>query len=564
MTAGAPSPALLLPSQVAELFQTVVKALRAFQMYLPNNPVHQRAALNVKAAIAPVWNAVDELVLAVGETELKWEEEVVYSQIHKAESLAWTLYKDGMRVLTIRKGAEEQELVDFLELLNRVRFLPSEAGDDLMTLLWERDFQLIHYHFIDFFGEGDLLEGSLEVVGGGAETAAATAEERRGQVQEEAPPRPKGIVDIEDFDSTLYFLEEAEINYIAQQVEEEYTRDARQAALNGLFDLMELQPESAVRLEIIGILEMLFPNLLNKGEFRTVAAVMRETRHVASRVKDLTEEQRQRLRDFEIRLSQPAIVTQLVQSLDEAAALAADEDVTEVLRELRPTALGPLIDALPRLANSSVRGLLEATVDRLATAHPTEAMRLLREPPGDSLPAVVALCGRLTLQQAVPGLGELISHPDPAVRLATVQTLEKIGTPGALTHIDRAIEDDDRAVRLAAVRVVGARGYKGALRRVEAVVMGKAVKELDLTEKMAFFEAYGAIAGPPALRTLSALLLPRGLLKLKQSSETRACAAIAIGKIRTPEARDVLNQAADDKDLVVRNAVNRALRESAA
>ena len=45
------------------------------------------------------------------------------------------------------------------------------------------------------------------------------------------------------------------------------------------------------------------------------------------------------------------------------------------------------------------------------------------------------------------------------------------------------------------MRVVGARGYKGALRRVEAVVMGKAVKELDLTEKMAFFEAYGAIAG---------------------------------------------------------------------
>jgi hypothetical protein len=563
MTAGAPSPALLLPSQVAELFQTVVKALRAFQMYLPNNPVHQRAAMNVRAAMTPIWNAVDELVLAVGETELRWEEEVVYSQINKPESLAWMLYKDGMRVLTIRKGAEDQELVDFLELLNRVRFLPSEAGDDLMTLLWERDFQLIHYHFIDFFGEGDLLEGSLEVVGGGAETAT-TAEDRRGQVQDEAPPRPKGIVDIEDFDSTLYFLEEAEINYIAQQVEEEYTRDARQAALNGLFDLMELQLEASVRLEIIGILEMLFPNLLNKGEFRTVAAVMRETRLVASRVKDLTEEQRQRLRDFEVRLSQPSIVIQLVQSLDEAAALAADEDVTEVLRELRPTALGPLIDALPRLTNSSVRGLLEATVDRLATAHPTEAMRLLREPPGDSLPAVVALCGRLTLQQAVPGLGELVSHADPAVRLATVQALEKIGTPGALTHIDRAIEDDDRAVRLAAVRVVGARGYKGALRRVEAVVMGKAVKGLDLTEKMAFFEAYGAIAGAPALRTLSAILLPRGLLKLKQSSDTRACAAIAIGKIRTPEARDVLNRAADDKDLVVRNAVNRALRESAA
>ncbi|HYC31930.1 MAG TPA: HEAT repeat domain-containing protein, partial [Gemmatimonadales bacterium] len=125
------------------------------------------------------------------------------------------------------------------------------------------------------------------------------------------------------------------------------------------------------------------------------------------------------------------------------------------------------------------------------------------------------------------------------------------------------IEDSDRNVRLAAVRAAGSRGYKGALRRVEAAVLGKTLKDMDLTEKMAFFEAYGAIAGPAALKALSGMLQPRGLLKLKESSETRACAAIAIGRIRTPEAREVLKGAAEDKDLVVRNAVSRALRESA-
>jgi HEAT repeat protein len=562
MTAGAPSPAMLLPSHVAELLQTMVKALRAFQMYLPNNPIHQRSAQNVKAAFGPIWAAVDELTLAVGETELRWEEEVVYSQLTKPDCLAWMLFKDGMRVLTIRKGAEQDEIVRFLELLNHARFLPAEAGDDLMTLLWEQDFQLIQYHFIDLLGEAEPLEGSPASVGGTLEPASA--ETRRAQVAEEAPPRPKGIVDIEDFDSTLYFLEEAEINYIVEHVQEEYRRDARQASLNALFDLLELHTDDRIRIEILGVLDMLFPNLLNKGEFRTVAAVMRETRLITSRAQNLTEEQRRRLQDFEAQLSQPGIVVQLVQSLDEAAALASDEDVTEVLRELRPTALGALVDSLPRLNNASVRSLLEATIDRLATNHPTEVMRLLRNPPGQSLPALVALSGRLGLQQAVPGLGELLANPDPGVRLATVQALEKIGTPGALTHIDRAIEDDDRNVRLLAVRAVAGRGYKGALRRVEAVVMGKQVKELDLTEKMAFFEAYGAIAGPPALKTLSEMLLPRGLLKLRQASETRACAAIALGKIRTPEAREILTRAAEDKDLVVRNAVNRALRESAA
>jgi HEAT repeat protein len=95
-------------------------------------------------------------------------------------------------------------------------------------------------------------------------------------------------------------------------------------------------------------------------------------------------------------------------------------------------------------------------------------------------------------------------------------------------------------------------------------VLGKTVKEMDLTEKMAFFEAYGSIAGAAGLKPMSALLLPRGLLRMKEASETRACAAIALGKIRSPEAREILQRAADDKDLVVRNAVSRALRESGA
>jgi HEAT repeat protein len=143
-----------------------------------------------------------------------------------------------------------------------------------------------------------------------------------------------------------------------------------------------------------------------------------------------------------------------------------------------------------------------------------------------------------------------------------VQALAQLGTPAALAFIEKALDDEDRGVRLAAVRAVGARGYKGAQRRLEALVLGKALMDMDLTEKMAFFEAYGAIAGAAGLGPLSGLLLPRGLLRMKEGSETRACAAIALGKIRTAEAREVLQRAADDKDLVVRNAVNRALRES--
>jgi HEAT repeat protein len=555
VTAG---PTQMLPaSHVTELLQSMVKALRAFQMYLPNNPIYQRAIQNVRAGLTPIWAATEELVFSVAETELIWEEQVVYRQLNKSESLAWSLFKDGMREIIIYKGAEETELPTLLMTINQARFMATDAGDDLNTLLWAHEFELIKYRFIDFFGEGG---GELPGPSGSA-GEGTTAADRKSAVAEETADRPKGVVDLEDFDSTLYFLEEDEVRYLADELQKEYQRDVRGACLNLLFDLIETQIEGTARDEVLGVLEQLFPNLLTSRDFRSASAILRESKLLKEKVANLRLEQGQRLDGLVNRLSEPAIVGQLLQSLDDASGVGLDQDGASVIRELRASALEPLVGWMPNLSSEPLRKMLEEVVDQLAGANIAEVQRLLRVPDSPALQGIIALCGRLQLHHAVAGFTEVIGHKDHAVRLAAVQTLAQLGTPGAMTLLDRAIDDTDKAVRIAAVRAAGQRGYKGALRRIEGVVLGKAVKGMDLTEKMAFFEAYGAIAGVTALKSLSSILLQRGLLKMKQPPETRACAAMAIGRIKTPEAREVLQKAVDDKELVVRNAVNRALRE---
>jgi hypothetical protein len=555
-----PQTTVLPASQVAELIAVMVKALRAFQIYLPNNPIFQRAIQNVRAAFTPIWAAVDELVVKVVESEFVWEDQVVYRQLNKNESLAWSLFKDGMRSLTIRRGAEEEEIGRLLTTINQARFLASDAGDDLPTLLWAHEFQFIEYRFIDFFsGEG---VGAVPQASSGINDGHSPAE-RKAMIAEEAPPKPKGVVEIDDVDSTLYFLDEGEISYLARELEDEYQRDVRGSALNVLFDQIEVNPDGAVRDEILRILEQLFPNLLNARDFRSAASVLRECKLLRERIAELRPEHAQRLDGFVAKLSEAAIVGQLLQSLDEASHLGVDTHAAEVLGQLRASALEPVVSWLPNLSSEPLRKMLEGVVDRLAHSYPAEVQRILKVYDSPALLGMVEVCGRLGLNQAVPGLAETMAHPDPAVRLMVIQALGLLGTPGALTVVDKAIDDPDRGVRLAAVRAAGSRGYKGALRRVEAIVLGKSVKDMDLTEKMAFFEAYGAIAGVNALKPLTAILLERGLLKMKEPPETRACAAIAIGRIKTAEARDVLQRAADDKELVVRNAVNRALREAA-
>src|SRR5690606_37723790 len=101
--------------------------------------------------------------------------------------------------------------------------------------------------------------------------------------------------------------------------------------------------------------------------------------------------------------------------------------------------------------------------------------------------------GAMRAAAAVPALSRLIGQQDLEVRLAAVQALGEIATPGALQQLERAIDDSAREVRVAAARAFATRVHKPVLARIEGIIKGKRLAEADLTEKMALFEAYGAM-----------------------------------------------------------------------
>ena len=537
--------------------QVLVKGLRATQLYLPNNPVYQRAVDNIRAAFRRIWEATDDLHLDVGETELRWEGAVVYSQEQRSESIAWTLYKDGIRSLAFRPGVEDTEIVRLLGVLQRARTLQADAADDLLTLLWAEDFQFVSYTFRELVAENAVPIEAGETI------PAAPPSEIRQHVVEEAPPKREGLVSIDDFDTTLYFLDDQEIEYLKKDVEREYSQDLRRNVLAMLFDLLELQPYGTVRAELISIVENFIPYLMGAGDFRSVAYILRETRVILQRARELLPEHRQALANLPARLSQREGLSQLLQSLDEAAVHPTEDELSELFQELRPEALATLMGWLPKLHNERVRELVQAAAARLAQAHAAEVLRALASDDAAVQLEMVKLAGRLRLAGAPEGMEPLLAGGDRTLKLAVVEALTAIASPTALRLLDQAIEDPDRDVRIAAVRFLAGRGYRNAVARIEAAVTGGKLKTADLTEKMAFFEAYGALVGAKGVPALEKLLAAKGFLGGKRADpETRACAAMALGKIRTPEARAVLERAAQDKEPLVRNAVSRALREA--
>ncbi len=550
------------PAPLQDLLRLFVKAVRAHQMYLPNNPVYRSAIDAARAAFAPVWAHTDDFSLTFSETEIRWFGVPVMAEATKsADSLPWTFFKDGIREVSFRRGFEQEELAKMFDILQRARNAPPEE-DDLLTMLWEADFTHLRYRYVDLGAELVApLEGEPRGAGGSDGAEAPTPDAVRAAIRAEAT-RPS-VVNMQDFDATLHFLDEHELDYLRREIGREYAGDLRQNVVSVLLDIWEAQPAPPIREEISGIIETMLLLMLASGELRSVAYLLAESRVAADRGVSVTPEQRQRVGQIPDHLSNEGPLGQLLQALDETADQPPAEELATLFGELRPVALGTALAWIPRLRNAVVRTMVESAAERLAAAHSGELVTLIQSAHPVVSAEAVRRSAAMKLTAAVPALSRVLGDGPPAARSSAVAALTAIDTAGAMQALERAVDDTDREVRLAAVKALLARKHRGAFARLEQKVKDREIRSLDLTERMAFFEAYGALCGEGGVAFLDGLLNGKGMFGKREDSEMRACAAIALGRVGSKKATESLHKSADERDVVVRNAVQRALRGGA-
>ena len=549
------------------LLQSWEKGLRTLSMYLPNNPVRQQTVAALQEGLSAVWQQIPVLALTVSEAGLVWESEMVLPIEDKSESLGWTLFRDGIRWIAFSPGVEREEIVTFLGHIQRARTLTDEDEDDLRTLLWSADLEFIRYKVVQLEqGGGEPMEGTVA-----ADLAPKpTAEEVRESIREDTAdeggdgqsgePAPKAVVNLADFESTLYFLDKQEISYLREEVRREYEQNLNENVLSMLFDIFEAQPDAGARAEVISILGDLLPSLLSSGDFHSVAYLISEAQVVLQRAKEMLPAHKQLLDALTRTLSKPEAVGQLLQALEEAQVEPSPEELEELFGQLRPGALGTVLKWLKRLSNEDARLTLTRAVARMAEGQPAAVGVALQSSERVVVIEALRLIAELGLRGVGDQLVDLLEHDDVGIRTTLVPALAAAPTSQTMDALVRLLEDPDSDVRIAAVKALAMKRFQGAQLTLEETVLGKEIRSRDLTERRAFFEAYGTIAGESGVSKLKEILLRKGFGR-RVDSDTRACAAMALGNVSSQSARGVLQKATKDRDPVVRSAAMKALQE---
>jgi hypothetical protein len=552
-------------AEVHQLFVTLGKAFRAYQLYDENNPVRQRFVEGLRTELQGMWEAFDRLVVSVDEDHFYVDGQVVYKSDSRADSLAFLFYKDGVREITFLPGIEGDELERFLGVLQSARRLVPE-GDDLLTVLWEEDLEYFQYQYVDLLSEGVTLPESGPGHSQSELKAVLESEDEGGEDEQAAqsgaadPSQPQTVKQ-DDFNPTLYALDAREMEQLSAEVRKELARNTREDVLSALFDRLEERQDRGRQREILRILGTLLPNFLSRGALGPATRVLEELRTLENLEGTLDSEGLRQLGGILDHVSASQTLNEFIKALYDGTIRATPTQLAGFLKFLRLGALPSLLRATETVDHKELRSVLRTAVQGIAETNRGTVLALLENQDDPVLLAGAArLVGDLQVADSGPALIDLLAHPEASVRLAAVEAAVGVRlstVAGALLH---TLDDPDRDVRVAAAKALGALRYRPAAGVLAEIVGDKTIRGADIGEKVAVFEAFGAVAGADGLRILDRLLNGKRFLGKREPPEVRAAAALGLGQIGTSEARESLRRALDDDDPVVRSNANRAFR----
>ena len=540
---------LALAAEMKDFFVAFLKTVRSAQLYVQGNPLLHQFVEDLGSRLTSLWDQVPSLGFTIYESEIRWRSHPVYSEkISSQDNLAFQLYKDGIRRIELHPGVEEEELRQFVEVLRLARLLKGEE-DDLLTLMWNNDFRYLRYEYVDALGdEAPISE---------ADFSAQAGTELPMLPELELSPELQTPALREDFEPSLYFLDESEIALLQQELGREWDRPTKDDVVTAVLDQFEMGDEQR-RGEIFRIIQQMLPRVLAEGNFELAAFILHELRSVAEQQEspDVTSQ----VDGIVAELSQPIVLEQLVRVLEDGSLEPTSDSLATLFNALNPEAIVALVGALQTVHRQEARKLLGETLDRLASSNEQMMLDLVKSEDPQVAVEAARIVGRLQLVNSVDSVAALLKRPEAEVRRAAVDALVEMRTSRAGEALLEALVDSDRDVRVTAARGVAELKYSPGAKRLESYITGREIQKSDLTEQRAFFEAYARAVGEEGTRLLNRMLNGRRFLWFRFPPQLRACAARALGLVGGSDAENALNRGERDRDAMVLSAIHTARR----
>ncbi len=554
-----------------DLTGAFIKTVKAFRFHPPDHPTLKGLRDQLLRKFQFFLNKYPSFVIQVGEYDLSYKGKILYENRDVKTSLAYSLYKDGLREVRFVKGLEEWEVQGIIDILKGSENI-NPLEEDIVTMIWEKDFGHIRYLATDEF-----LEETPVIIPDNVDEfrknlvfkplAHHVEVDLAGEGSEEEVDLDKALSGgtgepsrfVSDRSVTLLTPDEAE--GLRKEVEAEVDPIFVFDSLDILLEILALEKEQEPYQDAVNTLVNVLDAFLTLGKFVRATDLLKRV-YLILKTYDLQDWQIEKIGAILVDAGEEARIARIGKVLEKEEVRL--EEVNAYLSLLQKNSIQPLVKLLGELKNSKARrvfcdALAEIGRDAIELFIPFMEDRrwfLVRN--------IVYILGRIGKEQSLPYIQRAFNHEENRVRREAIQALGLIGGPKTVGLLVRALTDDDVRIRCMAAINLGKAGKKTGLIPLLEIVQTKDFYKREPVEIKAFFNGIGMAGSDEVIPVLQELLERKTWFGRGKTDEIRIGAAHALAMIGTADANAVLEEGKDSRDETLRDACTQALRSQSA
>jgi hypothetical protein len=533
--------------RVAPLLTRLAATARSFLLYDPHNETIQRFITTLLRELTAALDEEGPLTFRVQPLEILFEDAPVYVNRDRERSLAFRLYRDGVRQLRFRPGFTPDELARLLEVLS-IRYTGvNQREEDMVTLLWKARFR----HLDVVAVEGIVPEDDAELEGPALDAGLRMPDDvdlprpelpvpqapawveipaaRRAELQAEADSArspddclallERLRVELDDKDARLPF---EEVSHLFTEVRDFLLNEDHLPALKRFISLLWDMAGAEEPPWDPGRHAALYEMLDTCGDRRAVRRVLHSV-------------------PFDQRKLAPTMI--------------------EVLDRACPDSLAAVLDVLEAESGPAVRAVARQLIEHYGARRLATIEERFRGSSGQTASDLLRVLSNLGGEEAPAFIARQAAHPDKAVQEEALWHLETMPYSGA---VGRAYFDAFRMGDVARrARVLGMIARSGDRRFVELLTgfLEEQGASLSLGEAAQIGQVLGGLAGNPGVSRFVEWLTPAGLLRktLPGNRGQQVAAAMALSESQTEVAGAALEEALDPAEPEIREWILGAL-----
>ena len=532
---------------VKDIIQTFLKARKNIRMYPSNNPIYMKTVEDTYKKIEDFFSIYDELKLRIKQNELLLGSEPVYQNTSKDDNLALFFFKDGLRELSLLRGISQEELKEFLEILAS-DFEREDIEEDVVTLLWQKDFSHIKY-IVD---ETVLTEDETY-----EEEATRQAKSVSPEVDDLKRAHQDAIRVEEEKAPPLVPITESDLAQLSKMLARDTTERKTDKLIELLYELLYRAESTEEIKDIIEIINNSINFTISRGDIEGAVKILKRAGELTT--SSLQEDLKRALNMvFEYASSEDAIRA-LAEFLDKDTGI--DESVFgEYVRLLTKNAIAPFITVLGEMKTINARKLITNALIFLGSKDITSLAKGLKDDRWYVVRNIIYILRMIGDRSAVDYLTSAIRHNDPRVRKEVLKALGELRLQGVVQTIKDCLDDPDDSVRASAVRALASTKTELAKKVIMERILDKDFINRDFKEKKEYFEALSNWNDPEVFDFLIRTLKKKTIFKRSKNDENRACAAYALGLLGNNDALSALHKVRDSGSKLLSEYAYAAIR----